>query len=73
MGGKTLDALALAAIGYRTLSMSPASIGPVKAMLLSTDLSEVRAFLLPLLESADDREPLRERLQVFAEGKGIPL
>ena len=66
MGGKTLEALALAAIGYRSLSMSPASIGPVKAMLLSTDLGEVRDFLMPLIECADDREPLRDRLQKFA-------
>ena len=73
MGGKTLEALALAAIGYRSLSMSPASIGPVKAMLLSTHVGEVRDFLLPLLERADDREPLRGRLQAFAEAKGIPL
>ena len=73
MGGKTLDALALAAIGYTSLSMSPASIGPVKAMLLSTDIGEVRDFLLPLIDDDDDREPLRDRLQAFAESRGIPL
>ncbi len=73
MGGQTLEALALAAIGYRSLSMSPASIGPVKAALLSTDLSELRGFLLPLIEGADDREPLRERFQTFVERQGIPL
>ena len=73
MGGQTLEALALAAIGYRSLSMSPASIGPVKAALLSTDLSELRGFLLPLIEGADDREPLRERFQAFVESRGIPL
>jgi phosphotransferase system enzyme I (PtsP) len=73
MGGKTLDALALAAIGYRSLSMSPASIGPVKAMLLSTDLRPVRDFLLPLIDNPDDRQPVRDRLRAFAESQGIML
>ena len=73
MGGRTLEALALAALGYRSLSMSPASIGPVKATLLSADLADVREFLLPLLDDFDDPEPLRTRLRTFAEDRGIVL
>ena len=34
IGGQPLGALALLAIGFRELSMSPSSIGPVKAALL---------------------------------------
>ena len=35
----------LAALGFRTLSMRPASIGPVKSLLRRTDLGELRAVL----------------------------
>jgi len=40
---RPIDALALAAIGFRELSMRSASIGPVKQALLNADLGEVRA------------------------------
>ncbi|MCC5987974.1 MAG: phosphoenolpyruvate--protein phosphotransferase [Pararhodobacter sp.] len=43
--GRPLDALALAAIGLRELSMRPASIGPVKEMILRADLGEVSEIL----------------------------
>ncbi len=43
--GRPLEALALAAIGMRSLSMRPASIGPVKALLRTVDLSRVRAVI----------------------------
>ena len=33
MAGKPLSAMALIGLGYRSISMSPASIGPIKAML----------------------------------------
>ena len=40
--GRPVEALCLAAMGLRCLSMRPASIGPVKHMLLRADLGEVR-------------------------------
>ncbi|MEO0389849.1 MAG: phosphoenolpyruvate--protein phosphotransferase [Pseudomonadota bacterium] len=40
--GRPVEALCLAAIGMRTLSMRPASIGPVKSLLRRADLSAVR-------------------------------
>jgi phosphotransferase system enzyme I (PtsP) len=40
--GRPVEALCLAAIGFRTLSMRPASIGPVKSLLRRCDLEEVR-------------------------------
>ncbi|WP_136441136.1 phosphoenolpyruvate--protein phosphotransferase [Pacificoceanicola onchidii] len=43
--GRPVEALCLAAIGFRTLSMRPASIGPVKSILMKTDLGEVRKAL----------------------------
>ncbi len=43
--GRPIEALAFAALGLRTLSMRPASIGPVKALLRRVNLDEVRAVI----------------------------
>jgi phosphotransferase system enzyme I (PtsP) len=43
--GRPIEALAFAAMGLRALSMRPASIGPVKALLRRVDLREVRAVI----------------------------
>jgi phosphotransferase system enzyme I (PtsP) len=43
--GRPIEALCLAAIGLRTLSMRPASIGPVKSLLRRCNLAEVRAVI----------------------------
>jgi phosphotransferase system enzyme I (PtsP) len=40
--GRPVEALCLAAMGIRTLSMRPASIGPVKSLLMRYRLSEIR-------------------------------
>ena len=40
--GRPVEALAFAAIGIRTLSMRPASIGPVKSLLRRSNLQDVR-------------------------------
>jgi phosphotransferase system, enzyme I, PtsP len=43
--GRPVEALALAALGLRSLSMRAASIGPVKHLLRGTDLAEARAVI----------------------------
>jgi phosphotransferase system enzyme I (PtsP) len=43
--GRPVEALALAAIGMRGLSMRPASIGPVKALLRRVNLEEARGVI----------------------------
>ncbi|SEM97018.1 phosphotransferase system, enzyme I, PtsP [Gemmobacter aquatilis] len=43
--GRPVEALCFAALGVRTLSMRPASIGPVKALLRQVDLREARAVI----------------------------
>ncbi len=40
--GRPVEAMCLAAIGLRSLSMRPASIGPVKSLLRRSDLGQVR-------------------------------
>jgi phosphotransferase system enzyme I (PtsP) len=73
MAGVTLEALALVAIGYRGLSMSPANIGPVKAMILALDAAEARRFVEERLQRQDAPVSLRADLQAFAEERGVPL
>jgi phosphotransferase system enzyme I (PtsP) len=40
--GRPIEALCLAAIGLEALSMRPASIGPVKSLIMRTNLGEVK-------------------------------
>ena len=73
MGGQPLEALALIAIGYRGLSMSPASIGPVKAMILSLNAGAVTHFVDDLLNLGDGASSLRDKLKSYAHAHGIPV
>ena len=43
--GRPIEALCLAAIGFRTLSMRPASIGPVKHLIRKIDLAELKGVI----------------------------
>jgi phosphotransferase system enzyme I (PtsP) len=71
MAGRPVEALALLAIGVRTLSMAPGSIGPVKAMVRSLDLKEASGFVASVLSQPD--QPLRERLRLFAADHAVEL
>src|SRR5918995_3039882 len=62
IGGRPLEAMALIGLGFHSLSMSPASIGPVKAMLLDLDVAEIQAFLREELNHAGGGETLRPKL-----------
>ncbi len=73
MASKPLEALALLALGFRSLSMSPAAIGPVKAMLLGLDIGTAAEFLNAKLAEASGKASLRATLQAFAEKAGIAL
>lgn len=73
VGGRPIEAMALLAIGYRALSMSPASIGPVKAMLLALDLAALTAHVEPLLVQKGDCESLRPQIAAFAQAHGVPV
>ncbi|HEU6440744.1 MAG TPA: phosphoenolpyruvate--protein phosphotransferase [Microvirga sp.] len=73
IGGRPLEAMALLGLGFRSLSMSPASIGPVKAMLLALDVGELEAFIEEELEHAGSGDTLRPKLAQFAEIRGIPV
>ncbi|MEZ2131764.1 MULTISPECIES: phosphoenolpyruvate--protein phosphotransferase [unclassified Sinorhizobium] len=73
MAGKPISAMALLGLGFRSVSMSPAAIGPVKAMLLGLDVS---ALAKVMDEALDDTHPtlsMRDVLVGFAESHNIPV
>ncbi len=49
MGGRPLETMALIGIGAENFSITPAAVGPVKAMVRSLDASAVRQRLEQLL------------------------
>ncbi|VAV88969.1 Phosphocarrier protein kinase/phosphorylase, nitrogen regulation associated [hydrothermal vent metagenome] len=71
MGGKPITALALLAIGFRRLSIAPASVGPVKMMIRSLNLAEIEDYVTGLLSRSD--HSLRELLTAFARDHGIKI
>ncbi len=71
MAGRTLEAMALIGLGYRTISMAPASIGPVKSMILSLDAAKVAGVVDELLETRSGS--IRSDLLEFARAEGVEL
>ncbi|MBZ9662376.1 phosphoenolpyruvate--protein phosphotransferase [Mesorhizobium sp. ESP-6-4] len=73
LAGKPISAMALIGLGFRSISMSPASIGPVKAMLTELPLQELKAFFDDNLMAPSQKLPMRALLQAFADDRSIPL
>jgi len=72
IAGRPISAMALLGLGYRSISMSPVSLGPVKAMVMALDIGELQKILLPAIENVSDQTSLIEVLQDFADQHGIP-
>ncbi|APO76486.1 phosphoenolpyruvate--protein phosphotransferase protein [Rhizobium etli 8C-3] len=73
LAGKPISAMALLGLGFRSVSMSPASIGPVKAMLLGLDAAALAKVMNEALDDIHATTPMREVLAHFAESHNIPL
>ncbi len=73
MASKPLSAMALLGIGYRSVSMSPTAVGPVKAMLLALDIDKLSAMLHTALDDKRSQTSVREMLVAFAAETGVPL
>lgn len=69
MGGRTLEALALIGIGIRRLSITPAAVGPIKAMVRSSHHADIQTKMDELLQNPNGN--LREALTDWAHSKGI--
>jgi phosphotransferase system enzyme I (PtsP) len=73
IGGRPLETMALIGLGFRRFSMSPASIGPVKAMLLALDTGAVAEVVAAGLDTKGDGATLRPLLAAFASRHDIPV
>lgn len=71
MGGRTLEAMALVGLGIRRLSITPASVGPVKAMIRAIDAAELQALMRELLDGG--ARDIRARLTQWAVERNIEL
>jgi phosphotransferase system enzyme I (PtsP) len=69
MAGKPLEAMAPLALGMRSISMSPASIGPVKTMILSLDIEKANSFITDLM--GREHGSLRPALETYAKENGV--
>lgn len=71
MGGRPLEAMALVGLGIGRLSITPASVGPVKAMLRTLDLGKLRAEMQDFLSRPV--RSLRDDLGAWAERNGVAV
>jgi phosphotransferase system enzyme I (PtsP) len=65
--------MTLIGLGFRSISMSAAAIGPVKAMLGALDTTKLNALLNEELDKPNVAHSLRELMLRFAEDNDIPL
>ena len=63
--GRPLEAMALVGLGFRSISMPPSCIGPVKAMIRSLPVRPLEDLLETLFERPD--HTVRAELRAFAE------
>jgi phosphotransferase system, enzyme I, PtsP len=73
MAGKPILAMALIGLGFRSLSMNAASVGPVKAMLMSLDAAQLEKELSPFLQGYISKTSSREFLKSFAASNAVAL
>ena len=69
MGGRRLEALALLGIGIRRLSITPASVGPVKELVRKVDLADITETMNRWLSAPPGN--LRDALTNWAHERGI--
>ncbi|ALI56604.1 phosphoenolpyruvate--protein phosphotransferase [Celeribacter marinus] len=69
--GRPVEAVALAAMGVRTLSMRPASIGPVKSVLRKVDLDRVTALVDEAAARGD--QSVRSAIVAYLAENGIAV
>jgi phosphotransferase system enzyme I (PtsP) len=71
MAGRPLEAMALIGIGAENFSITPAGVGPVKAMIRSLDAAAVRARLEHLL--AKPPRDMRKALTDWARRHSVTI
>ncbi len=71
MGGRPLEALALLGLGIDRLSITPAAVGPIKAMVRSIDRGALMTAMAGML--ADPGSSLRDQLEAWASEHSVEL
>ena len=71
MAGQPLEAMALIGLGFRTLSMAPPSVGPVKAMVRGLDVGRLSEFVRGLTRLPD--HSVREAMRTFARDHDVAV
>lgn len=71
MGGRRLEALALLGLGIRRMSITPASVGPIKELVGKVDLAEIGEAMEGWL--AAPPADLRAVMSAWAEQRGIAV
>jgi phosphotransferase system, enzyme I, PtsP len=73
LAGKPMEALALMSIGMTRLSMSPASVGPIKEMILNVELKPIQAAVAAALGDGADGITIRRLLTEWVEKQNLPM
>lgn len=71
MGGRPLEAMALIGLGIEDFSITPAAVGPIKAMVRSLDVAKMRARVEQLLEKPPAN--MRKALSDWARRHGVAI
>ena len=71
MGGRPLEAMALIGLGIERLSITPAAVGPIKAMTRSLDRAALTAYMAGLL--ANPPRDMRGALTTWATENGVEI
>jgi len=71
MGGRPLEAMALLGLDINRLSITPAAVGPVKAMIRSLDMGALRAAMPEWLAEAP--RDLRQRMDAWASEQQVAI
>jgi phosphotransferase system enzyme I (PtsP) len=71
MGGRRLEALALLGLGIERLSITPASVGPIKSLVRKVDLGEIRQAMSGWLTTPPPS--MRKALEHWAGERGVDV
>ena len=71
MGGRPLEAMALIGLGVDQLSITPAGVGPIKAMVRSLDAAAIRARVQAML--AKPPKDMRKALSDWARRHSVMI
>jgi phosphotransferase system enzyme I (PtsP) len=73
LAGKPVEALALMAIGMTRLSMGPASIGPIKELVLNLDLKPIRMSVAAALSDGAEGIVIRDLIKEWIDKQNLPV